>query len=179
MGTGGRFSNTFEDNDALLPQPPLAGLVDVPVLVGCERLGHNHAYDIVGGRFCLKVYGDVRVLEARGAEGRAAGNAGQFAGAVGKQPVTIAEQQVENAPAGVAAGKPDQSPHHFFHWRMAVTLAAQVIEDVAEQGLTVGTADRFIKPGAGSKPGELPIVGKRPVAPPEFPHERMGVSQAH
>ena len=57
-------------------------------------------------------------------------------------------------------------------------MAAQVVEDVAEQGFAVGVADGFVEARFGAEASELAVVGEDPVSAPEFADKRMGVGQA-
>ena len=162
----------------LLPQPPLPCLIRLPLLIAGQRLCRDHGHHVVAGGVLLKVDFQVNVTEHGGAEGRAAGDPVEFAGAQGEQPVAVAEHQVAYAQfaqrgAALAEGVGDLGKA----WGVAVA-AGEVIQQVAEDGFAVGVADRGVGALIRVETGQLTIVGEGPVLTPEFPSERVGIGQA-
>lgn len=168
---------SLHDDFALAPESPLTGPVDVPDLIRCQGLGHNHTDHVVRGGFRFEIDDDIGVFQSRGAKGRAAGDARHLGAAEGKEPIPVAEQEVEHPLTGITTGQFHQSADNHLGGGVAVTVASKVIQNIAEQRLTVGAANRLVVTRRRSEARNLAIMGTDPVPPPEFADKRVRVGQ--
>ena len=138
---------TAKQSLALAPQHPLPWLICLPVFVAGQRFGGNDGDDVVGGSVLFEVDFQFQVAELCRAEGGAAGDPVEFAGAQGEQPVAVAEHQVADAKLDQWGAAVAECSSQVFERRRRGVAACQGVEQVTEEAFAVGIANGGVGPG--------------------------------
>ena len=113
-------------------------------------------------------------------KGVAAFDVAQVCGGMGPQRLSVGQQEVEGAVRRDAPGQFAQRMREFLHAGQAGMGLPELLKNPAEGLLAVGVAYRMeVGMQFGSEALEISVVGKDPVAAPQFTHEGVAVLQAY